>query len=72
MTRRKRVGSGLGSDGDRPLAALAQQAQDRWRQIVEPERRRADAVTHLDQPRQDLFDLRMIAQRDRDQTDAIE
>ena len=40
------------------------------RDVVEPERRRADAVAHLHQAREDLFDLGVIAQRDRHQPDA--
>ena len=39
-------------------------------QIVEPQRGRADRVAHVEQAGQDALDLRVIAQRDRDQAGA--
>ncbi len=62
------IGAGLGRDGDRLFAALPQQTKNRRCDVVESQRRRADAVAHIDQPREDLFDLRVVAQRDRHQT----
>ena len=49
MTRRSRSEPVSGAMVMRALAALAQHADDRLGQIVEPERRRADGVAHLEQ-----------------------
>ncbi len=49
----KPIGSGLRRDRDRPLAALAQEPDDRFREVVETQRRRADAVAHVDELRED-------------------
>ena len=65
------IGAGLGRDRDRPLAALAEQADDRLGEIVEAERGRADAVAHLDEPLEDVLDVGVIAERDRHEADAI-
>ena len=48
-----------------------QDANDRLGQIVQAQRRRADRVAHLVEAREDALDVRMIAERDRDQPDAI-
>ena len=64
------IGAGLRRDGDRALAALAQDADDRLGQIVEAQRGRADGVAHLVQPREDALDVRMVAERDRHEPDA--
>ena len=55
------VRTGLGRDGDRPFTTPAQQLDDRLGQIVEPERRRADRVAHVEQACQNPLDLRMVA-----------
>ena len=65
------VRAGLGRDRDRPLAALLEQADDRFGQVVEPQRGRADAVAHRDEPLEDRHDVRVIAQRDGDEADAL-
>ena len=65
------VGSDFRRDRDGALAARAQQVEDGRRQVVEPQRRRADAVAHLRQAREDLLDVRVIAQRDRHEAGAI-
>ena len=52
----------LGSDRDRPLAALTQEPHDRFGQIVETERRRADAIPHADEPLENQLDVGMVAE----------
>ena len=64
------VRSSFGRDGHAALAARAEQAHDRLRQVVEPERRRTDRIPHLDQSRQNPLDVGVITQRDRDEPDA--
>ncbi len=64
------IRSGLGCDGERSLAALPQQPDDRLGQIVHAERRRADRIAHPGEPRQDAFDLGVVAERDRHQPGA--
>ena len=59
------IGSGFRRDRERAFAALVQQPDDRIGQIVETKRRRADRVTHLDQPGEQSLDVRMVAERDR-------
>src|SRR6185436_20691695 len=63
--------SRLWRDGDRLLAARPEDRDDRFGEVVEPERRGADAVPHLVEPGENAIDLRVIAQRDRHEADAI-
>ena len=61
------VRAGLRRDRDRALPALPQQPDDRLREVVEAQRCRADRVAHVEEPGQDPLDLRVIAERDRDE-----
>ena len=64
------IGAGFRRDRQRALAALLEQRHDGRREIVEAQRRRADRVAHVLQAAQDVLDVRVIAERDRDQADA--
>ena len=65
------IRAGLRRDGDAALAALLQDRHDRRREIVQAQRRRADGVTHLVEPRENVIDVGMVAESDRHQPDAI-
>ena len=70
MTRRSRSDPVSGAIVIVRSPLCAQHPHDRLGQIVEPQRRRADRVAHLEQAREDALDVRVIAQRDRHQADA--
>ena len=65
------IRSGLGGDGDRLLAALAQPPHDAVGEVVEPKRRRADRVADREQAVEDPIDLGMVAERDRHEAGAV-
>ena len=65
------VRTGFGRDRDRALAAGAEDPDDRLGDVVEAERRRADAVAHFVKPGEDALDLRVIAERDRHEADTV-
>ena len=71
MTRRSRSDPVSGAMVIVRLAARAEDPDDRLGEVVEPERRRADAVAHLVEPREDALDVRVVAERDRHQADAV-
>ena len=55
-----------------PCSPLAlEHPHDRLRQIVEPQRRGADRVAHLDGARENPIDVRMVAERDGHEPDAV-
>ena len=64
------IGSGFRRDGNRSLAALLQHLDDGLRQIVETQRCGTDGVAHLQEVRENAFDVGMIAERNRHQADA--
>ena len=70
MTRRRRSDPVSGSDRQRALAALFEQRHDGRRQVVEPQRGRADRIAHVLEAAQDVFDVGVIAQGDRHQAGA--
>ena len=71
MTRRRRSDPVSGAMVIDRSPLCAQQPDDRLGEVVEPQRGRADRVAHVDQAGQDALDLRVIAERDRDQSRAL-
>ncbi len=64
------VRTGFGRNRNGALTALAQQAYQRLGQVVQTERRGADAVAHFGEPGQNPLDVRMVAEGNRHQSDA--
>src|SRR5262245_10132900 len=59
------IGSCFRRDRNRALTASAEQFEDRRREIIEAKRGGANRVAHVDQLRENLLDLGVVAQRDR-------
>ena len=71
MTRRSRSDPVSGAIVIDRSPLFAQPRDDRLGEVVEAQRRRADAVAHPDQALQDVLDVRVIAERDRHEADAV-
>ena len=70
MTRRRRSEPVSGAIVIVRSPLSRQDPDDRLGQIVEPQRRRADGVAHLEEARENALDVRVIAERDRHEADA--
>ena len=66
----KPIGTRFRSNRDPPLTAGLEQLHNRLGQVVEAKRRGADEISHLPEPLENVFDVRVVAQRDRDEADA--